>query len=49
MKPREERILQYKVKPLVHGHLKMPKAHLKFSSGKDEKKLRVFSNAITLE
>jgi hypothetical protein len=49
MKPREERILQYKVRSLVHGSLKMPGAQLKFTAGKGEKKIRLVSNGITLE
>jgi len=48
MKPREERILQYKVRSLVHGSLKMPGAHLKFTAGKGEKKIKLSSNGITL-
>jgi len=48
MKPREERILQYKVRSLVHGSLKMPGAHLKFTTGKGEKKIKLSSNRITL-
>jgi hypothetical protein len=48
MKPREERILQYKVRSLIHGSLKMPGAHLKFTAGKSDKKLKLISNSITL-
>ncbi|MCX6814093.1 MAG: hypothetical protein NTY20_00350 [Candidatus Aenigmarchaeota archaeon] len=48
MKPREERILQYKVRSLIHGSLKMPGAKLKFSAGKGEKKLKISSNSVTL-
>jgi len=48
MKPREERILQYKVRSLVHGSLKMPGAHLRFTTGKGEKKMKLASNGITL-
>jgi hypothetical protein len=48
MKPREERILQYKVHPLVRGDLKMPGAHLKFTRGKEEKKIKLQSNGIVL-
>jgi hypothetical protein len=49
MKPREERILQYRVRPLAHGSLKMPGAHLKFTTGKEgDKKLKIASNGITL-
>jgi hypothetical protein len=49
MKPREERILQYKVRSLVHGSLRMPGAQLKFTAGKGEKKIRLVSNGITLD
>lgn len=49
MKPREERILQYKVRSLVRGDLKMPGAQLKFIAGKGEKKMRLVSNGITLD
>lgn len=48
MRPREERILQYKVRSLMHGSLRMPGAHLKFTAGKGEKKLKLISNGITL-
>lgn len=49
MKPREERILQYKVRSLVHGSLKMPGAQLKFTAGKGDKKIRLVSNGIILQ
>lgn len=49
IKPREERILQYKVRSLVHGRLKMPSAHLKFTSSKGEKKIKLASNPIILD
>jgi hypothetical protein len=48
MKPREERILQYKVRSLVHGNLKMPGAHMKFTTGKGEKRIKLSSNGIML-
>lgn len=48
MKPREERILQYKVRSLIHGSLKMPGASLKFTAGRGEKKMKLASNGITL-
>jgi len=49
MKPREERILQYKVRPLVQGSLKMPGAHMKFTTGKEgDKRIKLASNGITL-
>jgi hypothetical protein len=47
IKPREERILQYKVRSLAKGRLKMPGALLKFS-GKNEKRIMLASNGITL-
>jgi hypothetical protein len=48
VKPREERILQYKVRSLVSGSLRMPGAHLKFNTGKDPKKIKLESNNVTL-
>ncbi len=48
MKPREERILQYKVRSLVHGSLKMPGARLKFTTDRGEKRIKLASNGITL-
>jgi hypothetical protein len=42
IKPKEVRILSYKMKPVVGGELKMPKAYLRYR-GKDGKRLRVFS------
>jgi hypothetical protein len=49
MKPREERILQYKVRSLIQGSLKMPGANLKFTTGKEgDKRLKLASNGITL-
>jgi hypothetical protein len=49
MKPREERVLQYKVRSLVNGHIKMPAAHMKFTTtGKSDKKIKLVSNGITL-
>lgn len=40
MKPREERVLTYRVKPIVEilGSLKLPKAHIKFLDRKRERK-----------
>jgi len=49
MKPREERILQYKVRPLMRGSLKMPGAQLKFNTDKGDKRIKLISNGITLE
>ena len=49
MRPREERVLQYKVRSLINGSLKMPGASLKFSTGKSERKIRLSSNGITLD
>ena len=39
IKPQEERILAYRIKPLIGGHLKMPKAHMRFlnKKGKTDK------------
>ncbi len=48
MKPREERILQYGVRQLAHGSLRMPGANLKFTTGSGEKKMKLASNGITL-
>jgi len=49
MKPREERILQYKVRPLIQGSLKMPGAAMKFTTGKEgDKRIKLASNGITL-
>ena len=49
MKPKEERILQYKVHSLVKGRLRMPSAQMRFASGRGDKKMRLASNAITLD
>jgi len=45
MKPREERMLSYKIKPVVHGNLKMARASLRYKDKKGEAK-RIFSNSI---
>lgn len=47
MKPREERLLSYKIKPIVHGNLKMSKATLRYKNKKGEKK-RVHSKPIII-
>ncbi|MFH1294712.1 MAG: hypothetical protein ABIH90_02105, partial [Candidatus Aenigmatarchaeota archaeon] len=47
MKPREERVLSYRMKPLVGGELKMPKAYLRFRNNKGER-IRVFSKHLMI-
>ena len=47
MKAREQRILSYKVKPLVEGQLKMPRAYVKYSTA-DEKRYQLFSRGLTV-
>ncbi len=48
MKPKETRIVTYKIKTLVQGSLKMPRAYMRFSSDKG-KKNRVFSRHLIVE
>jgi len=48
MKPREERILQYKVRSLAKGALRLPGAQIKFITGKNDRKIKLISNGITL-
>ena len=48
MKPREIRMLSYKIKPIVHGHLKMPAAMLRYHTKKGPSK-RIFSNRLEIE
>lgn len=47
MKPKEERILNYRIKPLVEGILKMPKAYLRYKT-KSGKRVRVYSKHLII-
>ena len=44
---KEERILSYKIKTIVQGHLKMPKAYIRFMNKKGER-VRVNSGHIEI-
>ncbi|MBI4173236.1 MAG: hypothetical protein HY519_00785 [Candidatus Aenigmarchaeota archaeon] len=44
---REHRILSYKVRPLVEGNIKMPRAYLRFRSSKN-KRVKIYSGRINL-
>jgi len=48
MKPREHRILNYKINTLVEGNLKMPKASFRYHNNKG-KKIRRFSKSMILD
>ncbi|RLJ09457.1 MAG: hypothetical protein DRP15_03715 [Candidatus Aenigmatarchaeota archaeon] len=48
IKPKEERILTYKIKTLIHGSLKMPKAYIRFTDEKG-KRYKIYSKQIILE
>lgn len=48
LKPKEDRVLHYKIKPMVVGGLKMPKAYLRFLD-KTGKRVRIFSKSILVE
>ena len=48
MRPREERMVSYKIKPLVQGSLKMSKASMKYKTRKGETK-RVLSNSVLVK
>ena len=48
MKPKETRIITYKIRTLVQGSLKMPRAYIRFSNDKG-KKTRVFSKHMIVE
>lgn len=48
MRPKETRIITYKIKTLVQGSLRMPKAYIRFSSDKG-KKTRIFSKHLIVE
>jgi hypothetical protein len=49
LRPKEERVLTYKIKPTIDvlGKLKLPKAHATYKTGKD-KKSRVLSKTVSL-
>ncbi len=47
MKAREQRLLSYKIRPLVEGALKMPQATLKYSTAAD-KRYRLTSRSLTV-
>lgn len=47
MRPREVRILSYRVKPLVGGQLKMPKAYLRFRN-KNGERVKVYSKHLVV-
>jgi hypothetical protein len=47
MKPKEERVLNYRIKPLVEGNLKMPKAYLRYKPKKG-KRARVYSRHLVV-
>jgi len=48
MKAKEERLISYRVKPLVKGNLKLARAHLRFKSHKGERK-KIFSNDVCMK
>lgn len=48
MKPKETRIITYKIKTLVQGSLRMPRAYIRFNDKKG-KKVRVFSKHLIIE
>jgi hypothetical protein len=48
MKPKEVRVLSYKIKSLVEGNLKMPKAYLRFRDDKG-RRIRVYSGHLIIE
>lgn len=47
MKPREERVLSYTIKPVVEGSLRMPRARMSYKTAK-EKKVRTHSRELTV-
>jgi len=47
MKPREVRVLSYRMKPLVGGQLKMPRAYLRYR-GRGGERIRVASSHLTV-
>jgi len=48
LKPKDERIFSYMIKPVIGAHLKMPRAYIRFRT-KDGKKLKVYSNHVFIE
>lgn len=48
MKPGEERVLNYRIKPLVEGELKMPKAYLRFRKNNGER-VKIYSDKLVIE
>jgi len=48
MKPKEVRVLSYKIKSLVEGNLKMPKAYIRFRDDKG-RRIRVYSGHLIIE
>ena len=48
MKPREVRVLSYKIKNLVEGNLKMPKAYVRFRDNNGNR-VRIYSGHLTIE
>lgn len=47
VKPKEIRLLSYKIKPFVGGSLKMPKAYMRFRTDKG-KRIKVYSKALVV-
>lgn len=48
IKPKETRIITYKIKTMVQGSLRMPRAYIRFNNNKG-KKVRVFSKHLIVE
>ena len=48
MLPREERILNYKIKTLIQGSLKMPRAYARFDTDKG-KKFKIYSKPLIVK
>jgi hypothetical protein len=47
IKPKEVRLLSYKIKTFVEGSLKMPRAYMRFKTDKD-KRVKVYSRALVV-
>jgi hypothetical protein len=48
LKPKDERIFTYMIKPVIGAHLKMPKSYVRFRT-KSNKKFRVYSDHVFVE
>jgi hypothetical protein len=48
MKPREERLLSYKIRPVVYGNLKLARASMRYKNRKGERK-RIHSNPVFIK